>query len=256
MSHRAAMLIVRLAAAVLPPPMRPWGQAMAAETAAIARPVAALRFALGCLAGALREALHFHLLGPAHAGASAPPGSETPMPLSNSLIDRPRQFAALCAVAATGLGFAYLTAAGAPVRYLVMNGGALALGLLIVMALARTPGFGSVGRGVIGLALASALLLVSVLGVSADGVRRWISVGGLLIQPGLFLVPVLALSFVRSHNPLSFLGLAVAALAVALQPDRAMAGALTAGLAALVLTRPSRLALAALGVALAGFLVT
>eukprot|EP00741_Cyanophora_paradoxa_P009042 tig00001467_g8755.t1 len=53
------------------------------------------------------------------------------------------------------------------------------------------------------------------LGVSNEGATRWISIYGLSIQPSLVLVPVLAIGFAA--------------------PDRAMAGALAAGLAALAL---------------------
>lgn len=245
MTHWAAMRIARLAAALLPARMRDWGRAMTAETSAIARPLSAFLFALGCLGGALRVALR------------APALSESPaMPMSNNLLDRPRYLAALCAVAATGLGFAYMAAAGAPARYLLMNGVALTLGLLIAVALAWTPRLGPVGRGMTVLASAAALLLVSLLGVSADGVTRWISIGGVLLQPGLFLLPVLALALARSRDGLSLLAILIAALAVALQPDRAMAGALAAGMAASALARPSRVALAALGAALATLAVT
>jgi hypothetical protein len=50
--------------------------------------------------------------------------------------------------------------------------------------------------------------------------------------------------------------MAVAAAALALQPDRAMAGMLAAGLTALAVMRPDRAALTALAAALAGFLVS
>ena len=62
---------------------------------------------------------------------------------------------------------------------------------------------------------------------------RWISIGEVSLQPGLFLLPLLTLAFVRSQDGASLLGILIAALAVALQPDRAMAGALVAGMAAL-----------------------
>jgi len=252
-----ARLIVRLAFALLPSPLRGWGRAMEAETAAIGRPLPALRFALGCLGGALREALQFHLLRPDEQETRSPSRPELPaMPSSNSLLDRPRHLAALCAVAATGLGFAYLAAAGAPLRHLVMNGGALALGLLLLVALAWTRPLGQAGRGVAGLALAAALLFVSLLGLSAGGVTRWVSLGGVLLQPGLFLLPLLALMFVRARDGLSLPAVLVAALAVALQPDRAMAGALVAGMAAFALVRPLRIALIALGAAATAFAVT
>ena len=239
MIRRAAKLTARLACALLPVQTRAWGYAMIAETSAIALPLSALLFAFGCLGGALREALRFHLLGPVENGMSAPVGSEpSTMSSSINLLDRPRRLAVLCAVAATGLGFAYMTGAGAPPRYLMMNGGALTLGLLILLSLTWMPRFDRVGSGLAGLALAAVLLLTGLLGVSADGATRWVSIGGLALQPSLFLLPSLALLFVRAHNGLALLAILIAALAVALQPDRAMAGALAAGMAALVLVRP------------------
>ncbi len=176
--------------------------------------------------------------------------------MSLSQIDRPRSFAALCAAAAVGLGFVYLTLAGAPVSYVAMNGAALALGLLTLGVLREAGRLGRVPYGAVSLLLAGLLLLVGLIGVSAEGVRRWIAVGGVSLQPGLVLMPLLALNVARSRDALSVLAVAIAALALALQPDRAMAGALAAGLAALAMVRFDRVVLAALGAALSGFAVT
>ena len=171
----------------------------------------------------------------------------------HDLTGRPRQLAALCAIGATGLGLAWMAVAGAPSIYLAVNGVALLLGLLAAALLGRVR---DVGRGIVNLMLASLLLLTAVIGVSADGVTRWVPVGGVLLQPSLILLPILALRFARSRDPLSTLAILVAALALALQPDRAMAGTLAAALAMLAWLRPGRTVLVALAAAGAGFATT
>lgn len=256
----AADLTVRLAAALLPAPLRGWGRAMAVEAEGIEPPVAALGFGFGCLGCALREAIFFHLLTlrrQPDAGTVPPPKRETlPMPLSNRLADRPQLLAMLCAAGATGLGLAYMTVAGAPIRYLAVNGVAFLLGCLILIALRRTFRPSDAAGGAIAFALAGALLLTALLGVSADGVTRWVSIAGVPLQPSLMLLPLLALGFARKGDALSTLAVAIAALALALAPDRAMAGALAAGMVALALVRPGRNTLIALGAALAAFAAT
>lgn len=245
MSRLLARLIVRLAARLLPPPVRDWGRAMEAEVRTIDRPLPALLFALGCLDCAIRQAM-----------LRAPSGLEIAMHMWKDLNYRPRHLAALCAAAATGLGLAYLAAAGAPIRYLAVNGAALAIGFLVIGLLAMATGIGEAAKGALAVALAVTLLLTSLWGVSAGGVTRWISAGGLLLQPGLLLLPLLALRFARSRDTLSTLAILIAALALALQPDRALAGALAAGMAALALLRPGRNTLLASAAALAGLAAT
>lgn len=246
MIRPGARLIVRLAALLLPSRLADWGRAMAAEVDGIGDDRAALRFALGCLGGTLHQAL----VDPATSSRS----ENIPIPASSRL--DPRRLAILCAIGATGLGLAYLWAAGAPPRHLAMNGGALALGLLLATGLAATRSPGPIARSGISLALGAALLLTALFGVSADGVARWVSVGGLALQPGLILVPILVLDFARGRDGLATLAIVIAALALALQPDRAMAGALAAGIAALAIVRPERTVLVALAAALAGLAAT
>ena len=174
----------------------------------------------------------------------------------SNLLRHPRRLAALCAIGATGLGLAYMTAAGAPFSYLAINAAALAIGLLAIGVLTEAGKLWRLGGGAVGVALACLILLTSLFGISADGATRWLSAGGLLLQPGLFLVPAVALGFARARDLASLLAVSIAALALALQPDRAMAGALAAGMAALALVRPERIVLAALGAALAAFAAT
>lgn len=244
MSRLLAAWIARIAAALLPLAMRDWGRAMVAETEAIGRAAPALRFALGCLRTAL--SLRFPLFA----------GQEPPMSLPLSLFDRPRRFAAICAAGAVGLGFLFMAMAGAPASYLAMNGAAFALGLLTLGALREAGRLGVVPAGAISLSLSGALLLVSLMGVSAEGVTRWLAVGGVLLQPSLIVIPALALNLARSRDGLSVLAVIIAALALALQPDRAMAGALASAMAALALARHDRGVVVALAAALLAFAVT
>ena len=237
MSHRPALLIVGLAARLLPPPLRNWGQAMEAEAGAIGGALPALGFALGCLGCAVREAARYY-------------GGKRMM---HFWIGSPRRLTALCAIAATILGIAWMAMAGAPPRYLAVNGAALLLGLLAVAVLGRV---GDVGRGIVNLMLAILLLLTALMGASAEGVTRWVPVGGVLLQPSLILLPILALRFAGTRDALSTLALLTAALALALQPDRAMAGTLAAAMAVLALLRPGRNVLIALAAAAAGFAAT
>lgn len=251
MRRMLAATIVWLAAIILPARLRDWGRAMVVELAAIERPGAALAFALGCLAGALRQTASSHLLHPnlALEGTSG-------MHQGSNLLRHPRRLAALCAIGATGLGLAYMIAASAPLSYLAINAAALAIGLLAVGVLTEVGQLWRIAGGAVGVALACLILLTSLFGVSADGATRWISAGGILLQPDLFLVPVVALGFARARDAASLLAVLIAALALALQPDRAMAGALAAGMAALALARPERTVLVALGAALAAFAAT
>jgi len=170
---------------------------------------------------------------------------------TDKLANNGRRMVATCALAATGVGLAYMAAGNAPTRYLAMNGAALAIGFAIaaIGARLRAP----LGAGAACLMLALALLLSWAAGISVAGATRWIALGNVIVQPSLILMPVMALCFARGRDTIGVAGIGVAALVLALQPDRAMAGALAAGMAALALVQPGRNVLIALGAAVAGF---
>lgn len=233
------LLIARLAARLLPPESREWARAMVAETRSV-EAGAALRFALGCLWAALA------------VRCSSLVNKGRIVMISRW---RPRTFAIFCAGGAILLGLAYLAAAGAPARIFAINAGAFLLGLLALAAL-RGGRIRPAVTGLFAVAMAGILLTVSLAGTSADGVSRWIRVGGIMVQPSLILVPILVLGFVRFRDALSALALAVAAVALALQPDRAMAGALVAGLIIVAASRRGWLELATLGIASVALAVT
>ena len=255
MSRRLSVPIVRLAAALLPAPLRDWGQAMRAEEESIEASSAAFRFALGCLGCAIREAAAFHAARICARDAPQFQPEDEVMPMSDGTGLRPRLVGMACAAGAVGLGFAYLAAAGAPPAYFVMNGAALVLGIALVAALGAMPRTGRLVHGIVPLALAFALLATAFWGIAADGAARWVSIGGISLQPSLLLVPVLAVRFARAPDGAATVAVVIAACALALQPDRAMAGALLAGTGMLVLMRPGRNMWTGFVAALAGFAV-
>lgn len=244
---RLAVGLVRLALRMLPPSLRSWGEAAAREVEALERPGEAVAFALGCLGWAAREAIVFHL-------STRHPHEDNTMPIQDHLRG-PRGAALCCGLAAIALGLAYLAMAGVPATYLMINLGALVLGLLLLGVLVLA-GRAGLAPGAINLLLGVALLAVSQFGVSADGVTRWVALGALSIQPSLMVVPVMLVTFARSRDALSMAGLVLAALALSLQPDRAMAGALAAGAVALAITRRDRRVLAVAAAAVTGLAVT
>ncbi|MFN3669384.1 MAG: hypothetical protein ACK4VY_08765 [Brevundimonas sp.] len=241
--NRLSDLVFMAVARLLPPALRPWGLAAAREAESLPRPREALRFAFGCLVWATGEAVRFRISNVKRQG-------EELMDLING--PGPRGAAVLGGVGAISLGLAYMAAAGAPPAYLMINAGALAFGLVVLAILALADKRGHLPAGPVNLLLGLALLAVSVWGVSAGGVTRWAALGPLVIQPGFMVLPLMAVLFARSRDSLSLAGLAVAALALALQPDRGMAGALAAGLTLLALMRPDRRTIAAAAAALVG----
>lgn len=154
----------------------------------------------------------------------------------NSLLDRPRLLGLVCAVAAVGLGLFYLSAAGAPAAYSFVNLAALVLGLTSWLALG--PAASSRLDGPACLLLAGALLLTALFGMEVEGAARWVRLGPLNLQASLILLPPMLLLYARRADPIGTAAMVVAAAALAAQPDRAMAGALLAGLIGTTAARP------------------
>lgn len=155
---------------------------------------------------------------------------------------------------AAALGLVHLALAGAPARYLVVNACTLVLSLALLALLGRVrlrdPG---------AMILVAAMVLVATarFGASSEGIARWVRLGPVFLQPSLVLLPAMLIGFAAVPSRLGASGLVVAAVALALQPDRAMAGVLVAGLATLALVRregsvlvPLAAGLGALGVSL------
>lgn len=168
-----------------------------------------------------------------------------------AVFNQPRLTGAAAAVLATAAGLAFMAATGAPPAYPMVNAAALAIGLALLALLpgGAWPGFTVLVAGL-------GLLATALLGHGIEGFTRWVHVGPVSLQPALVLLPAMLIGYQRQPDRSGTLGLAVAALALALQPDRAMAATLAAGLLAITLTSRSRMAVLALGTALAAMLVT
>jgi hypothetical protein len=132
-----------------------------------------------------------------------------------------------------------------------MNAAAFAIGLAAVAILSQQPL--RLSADAICLGLAIVLLTTFLLGTAVEGATRWVRLGNITVQPSLILLPVLTLTFANSRIWVGAIGISLAALILALQPDRAMSGALAGGLLVLAIMRPDPRTLTALAAAVAGF---
>lgn len=98
------------------------------------------------------------------------------------------------------------------------------------------------------------LLATALVGISADGAARWVAAGAVSLQPSLILLPLAIMAFARRPDGVGLFGIGLAAAALALQPDGAMAGVLAASLAVLIILKPGRTVPGALAAATAAFL--
>lgn len=254
-----ADLACRVLLALLPPSLQSWGLAVRYETAGIHHDTEALLYALGSFCGLMPRALAWHLIrffAPLIGDAAPFYGDSIMMNLYYATIRRPRALGVACVIGAVTSGLVYMAIAGAPTRYLGINASALILSIALLVLLGRA---GPRGRRLTSAAIvtmAAALLATALLGDSVDGAARWVRLGGFSVQPSLILLPVMLVAFTQCRNALATTGIITAALAMAIQPDRAMAGVLTVGLATLFIVRRDRFVVAALGASIAGFATT
>jgi hypothetical protein len=244
LSRRLAGLVGRLFRHVHPSSRSDWVRAMRCEIEQIEDDGAALMFALGCLWGGCREAARERLFS--HEGVAS-------MIVPTGKPSQARQIGIACALAATCLGIVYLVAAGAPAHYPVVNAAAFLLGVVALRGLSGAPVLIRRYTGPLLLVLGACLLVTALAGVAADGATRWIRFGPLSVQVSLVVLPVMVVAFARHPSPAGSVGICVAAAALALQPDRAMAGVLAFSLAVLAVARPERFSVGALSAALIAF---
>lgn len=177
------------------------------------------------------------------------------MALPHFLRRGPQSLGIACAIGATMLGGLYLALAGASAQLIGVNLAALVLGLAVLVAL-RHAALALQGMAGYAMLLAAlALLATPAIGETAEGASRWVAVGPLFVQPSLIVLPLMVVGFLHHRSVVATLAMLIAALAMALQPDRAMAGVLVVGLAAQVYVRADRHAIVALVGSLGAFIV-
>lgn len=239
----ASRRIAGLAFRIIPPAQRDWAKAMMHETEAIDHGPSAVAFALGCVKGALLAAVRDHA---ARVIRTLTPASSSPAPGAPDMDPHPALRARdpivgiLCAICAVGIGAVYMATGGAPQRLIIINLGALLLGLGLCfwMAQSRMSLDGRINR--IAPLLGAALLGTALFGVRADGAARWVDVAGLVVQPSLLFIPAMLVLHARRGDGWTATGLALSIAATAAQPDRAMAGVLVGALAVLALKSRDR----------------
>ncbi len=227
-----------------------WAQGLRREMTELRDDREAFQFALSGMFGLLPRILVERLrilAGPRPAGLHAGP---TP------LLSSPRKTGVLCALVSGALGVVYLVSAGAPLHYLVGNLTALVIGLAALALVRRLGAQGIILPGAAVFLMATLVLLTALFGKSAEGVARWVAFGPVTFQTSLLVMPAALVLFARQQSRLSSLGMGILALAVAIQPDPAMACALVIGLTLIALRQHDRRAGIALGFACIAALLT
>jgi cell division protein FtsW (lipid II flippase) len=133
-------------------------------------------------------------------------------------------------VGAVALGLAYMALAGAPARLLLMNLGALGIGLAVFRLATLLAPRAAALRGPALAALAVALLASTLGGLTVNGATRWVAVAGIAVQPSLIIVPLLVTAYASRPDRWAASALAIAVLASALQPDRSVAAMILLGI--------------------------
>jgi hypothetical protein len=244
------------ASRLLPPHLSTWSRAMGRELMEIGDDRSALLFAAGCLRAfvslAVAAGARSALAAIRTAVFPAAPFSWS-LPTMNGISARPRMLGLVCGATAVGIGMAYMQAAGAPSRYLLVNLAALVLGGTAWLALGSAGRSRPAGAGFAILAMSIPLLLTAWFGIAVEGAARWVRLGPLTLQVSLILLPVMILLYARRRDVAGTAGMIVAALALAIQPDRAMAGVLAASLLVLAFDARGRLPILAAAAAAAAF---
>ncbi len=134
---------------------------------------------------------------------------------------------------AAAAGAAFLWNVGALAGMATRNLAAYALGLLLGWG-AHKIAYRGRGAAIL-FALATAVLAAVLLaGIELDGVKRWLSLGPLTVQPALILGPLLLALAASREGRHWRIAILVPILLVALQPDAASLLALVAGTAAMI----------------------
>ena len=208
-----------------------WARAMMAEMAAIENSRDAMAFAWGGLIACCRFRLE--------------PNISSARTRSSIVKDRFVILTFVSGVLAGLIGLAYLSVSDAPLNMVIVNGGAIVAGCLLALFLRRAARISDSVATMAALAGAFILFGTAIFGYAIEDARRWLLVGPFFIQTSLILLPMIAICFARVQNLHTTLAVLVAAFAMAVQPDRAMAAMLFVAVAVVGLMRPNRLTFSA-----------
>jgi cell division protein FtsW (lipid II flippase) len=243
----------------LPPSLQPWGWAVRCETDEIADDSKALLFALDSWRGLLPRAAAAHLSyfrATRIKDGVLQTGGSIAMRIYAVTMRHPRALGAACAIGAVLLGLAYMIMAGAPPRYLAINAVALVIGLALAAVLGRAGAAGRPWTSAAIATMAGALLATALLGDKVEGATRWVQLGAMSVQPSLILLPWMLVIFSQTRDALATIGIITVVGAMALQPDRAMAGMLALELGVLTIIYADRHVIAAFVTSIVGLAVT
>lgn len=144
------------------------------------------------------------------------------------------------------IGLAVMAMTEAPRHYLASNSAALGAGVAMLSIIWWIGRLKRVNSDALAVILSFFLLITSLFGITVDGVTRWISIAGVSMQTSLIVLPALLILFARAQTPRTSVSIWLTALGLALQPDRAMSGALFLALGALAVMRVNSNTLTAL----------
>ena len=99
-------------------------------------------------------------------------------------------------------------------------------------------------------------MATALLGNPVGSASRWIKAGPMFVQTSLLFLPLAVVLFARVSNAWTTLSILLIAIAVAVQPDRAMSGALFSALAALTLVKRTPAIFCALAASGVSFMAT
>ena len=202
-----------------------WSRAMQAEILSIDRKIDALVFAAGCLLACARFQME---------------NISMPKSIQRQFKSDPFFSWALWSGIVAGLiGLAYLASAGAPSGMILINALTLVVAILLAIMLRLTVQIEQEMLSFIAISSAALLIATALFGLGIEGASRWLALGPYMIQPSLILLPLIAVCYARHSNTWTALAVVASATAMALQPDRAMAGMLFMAMMVVSFARPS-----------------
>ena len=147
--------------------------------------------------------------------------------------------AMICGLLAGTIGLVYLVTADAPVSMIMINGLTIAIGIMLVLLLRLTLRIIEQSLSLVAVTCASLLLVTALFGHGIEGASRWFAIGPYMVQPSLILLPLVAICYGRHSGIWNAVAVVMSATAMAIQPDRAMAGMLLLAILLISFARPS-----------------